>query len=259
MSKPPKTVRLERRLTRRMIQVQAVVLLLFFGVVVFPLAIYPALRFFGPTRPLDPANTTIFAEAIRTGPIGVPHVEMTRRLSDLLKDRPNAWFYAMTEAGTSVSLGDIPDYYGGLLPSLWTFQAANIRPADTDQSELQLDKHPSELGDVMVASGGGKRIGLASLVGTFWALMSIGILVILSIAAALIIPRVIRRELRGIKLHELCACGRGAEAAANAGGVPAQVIDRPVTACAFERASREVVSRNQCGDRVLAAKGMASR
>jgi signal transduction histidine kinase len=199
MSDPSKTVRLERRLTRRMIQVQAVVLLLFFGVIAFPLAVYPALRYLGPARPLDPANTAAFAEALRRAPDGTIRVEMTPRLAELVKERPEAWFYATTETGNSASLGDIPRFYDGMLPSLWAFQAANIRPADSEFSELQLDRHHSVLGDVMVASGSGRRIGVASILGTAWALSSIGILLLLSAAAALVIPRVIRRELRGIK------------------------------------------------------------
>lgn len=200
MTRPGKPVVLERRLTRRMIQVQAVAILLFFGAVVFPLAISPVLNFLGPSRPLDPANTTIFAEAIRLNPDGSARVELTPKLQDLIKQYPEVWFLATTQTGVTASLGEIPAYYHQLGASLWSFEAVDVRPRpDAGISGLQLARHESAVGDVMVASGGGRTIGVASLVGAFWAFFSIGMLAILTIAAAIIIPRVIRRELRGLK------------------------------------------------------------
>ena len=103
MSAPDKPIRLERRLTRNMILVQAVVLLLFFSVIALPLAVYPALRYLGPNKPLDPANTTIFAEAIRANANGTGRVEMTPRLDELVREHPRAWFYATTASGTKIS------------------------------------------------------------------------------------------------------------------------------------------------------------
>lgn len=200
MTRKPKIVRLERRLTRRMIQVQAVALLLFFALVVFPLGIYPALSFLGASRPLDPNNTSIFAEAIRLAPDGSASVETTPKLRELSAQQPEVWFIATTEAGLEVSFGEMPDYYEQLHGSLWSFESVSIRPRPgAELSGLQLDSQKSAIGDVMVASGGGRTIGVASLVGAFWALVSIGLLAITTIAAAIIIPRVIRRELRGIK------------------------------------------------------------
>lgn len=200
MTRKPKLVRLERRLTRRMIQVQAVALLLFFALVVFPLGIYPALSFLGASRPLDPGNTNTFAEAIRLAPDGSARVETTPKLRELAAEHPEVWFLATTEAGLEVSFGTMPDYYDQLRASLWQFESVNIRARPgAELSGLQLDRHQSAIGDVMIASGGGRTIGVASLVGAFWALVSIGLLAITTIAAAIIIPRVIRRELRGLK------------------------------------------------------------
>jgi signal transduction histidine kinase len=199
MIRKPKIVRLERRLTRRMIQVQAVALLLFFVLVVFPLGIYPALRFIE-APPLDPGNAEIFAEAIRPAQSGGAEVEMTPKLKQLIADKPGVWFLASTEAGVSVSLGKIPVFYDELNTALWEFASVDVRPrAGSPVDALQLERHRSQIGDVMVASGGGRTIGVVSFVAGFWALFSLALLAITTIAAAIIIPRVIRRELRGLK------------------------------------------------------------
>lgn len=199
MTRKPKIVRLERRLTRRMIQVQAVALLLFFALVVFPLGIYPALRFID-APPLDPGNPETFADAIRPAPGGGAQVEMTPKLKQLIADKPGVWFLASTEAGTKVSYGKIPVFYDELDTALWEFASVDVRPRPGSPVDaLQLERHKSQIGDVMVASGGGRTIGVVSFVAGFWALFSLALLAITTIAAAIIIPRVIRRELRGLK------------------------------------------------------------
>ena len=199
MTRKPKIVRLERRLTRRMIQVQAVALLLFFALVVFPLGIYPALRFID-APPLDPGNSATFAEAIRPAAGGGAEIEMTSKLKQLIADRPAVWFVAATEAGTEVSYGKMPIYYEELHGELWQFASVDVRPRAGSQADgLQLEKHQSQIGDVMVVSGGGRTIGVVSFVAGFWALFSLALLAITSIATTIIIPKVIRRALRGLK------------------------------------------------------------
>ena len=164
MIRKPKIVRLERRLTRRMIQVQAVALLLFFALVVFPLGIYPALRFID-APPLDPANGETFADAIRPAPDGGAQVEMTSKLKQLIADKPGVWFVASTEAGIKVSYGKIPIFYDELDTALWEFASVDVRPrAGSPVDALQLERHRSQIGDVMVASGGGRTIGVLSFV-----------------------------------------------------------------------------------------------
>ena len=61
-------------------------------------------------------------------------------------------------------------------------------------------------------------------------------------------------ETFGVEPHEFRACRRSAEAAADARGVPAQVLDRAVAARPFKRARRKVVACHQRGDRLLAAE-----
>lgn len=196
-----KSVLLERRLTRRMVQLQAVILVLFFGFVVFPLGVLPAFSIFGAARPQDPANTETFAEAITVGPNGTLGVEVTPKLATLVERHPEAWFYARTAEGISVSYGEIPKAYSSILDSLWSFKVGMIQPGrDSDLSALQFAKHGSAAGPVMVASGAGATISsIASLVATFWTAISVGLFLVLSIAAVLIVPRIIRRELRGLK------------------------------------------------------------
>lgn len=199
MTRKPKLVRLEWRLTRRMIQVQAAALLLFFALAVFPLGIDPVLKVID-APPLDPANAVTFAEAIRPIEGGGAEVEMTPALKKLIADKPEVWFLAATETGTEVSHGKMPAYYQELHGSLWEFASVDVRPrAGSAADGLQLERHQSRIGDVMVVSGGGRTVGVVSFVASFWALFSLTLLAITAVAAAIIIPRVIRRELRGLK------------------------------------------------------------
>lgn len=192
---------LERRLTRRMVQLQAVILVLFFAFVVFPLGVLPAFSIFGAARPQDPANTETFAEAITLGPDGSLGIEVTPKLEALVSRHPDAWFYARTSEGASISYGEIPKAYSSLLESLWSFKVGMIQPGrDSELSSLQFAKHDSVAGPVMVASGAGATISsIASIIASFWTAISVALFVVLSIAAVLIVPRIIRRELRGLK------------------------------------------------------------
>jgi signal transduction histidine kinase len=196
-----KSALLERRLTRRMVQLQAVILVLFFGFVVFPLGVLPAFSIFGAARPQDPANTEIFAEAITVEPGGALGVEVTPKLEALVERHPKAWFYAGTAAGNSVSYGEIPSAYSSILDSLWSFKVGMIQPGrDSDMSSLQFAKRESAAGPVMVASGAGPTVSsVPSIIASFWTAISVALFAVLSIAAVLIVPRLIRRELRGLK------------------------------------------------------------
>ena len=201
MSARPRSALLERRLTRRMVQLQAVILVLFFGFVVFPLGVLPAFSIFGAARPQDPANTETFAEAVTMGPDGVLGIEVTPRLAALVERHPGVWFYARTAAGTAVAYGEIPPAYASILESLWSFKVGMIQPGrDSDLSSLQFAKRDSVAGPIMVASGAGATISsVGALVASFWTAISVALFVVLSIAAVLIVPRLIRRELRGLK------------------------------------------------------------
>jgi signal transduction histidine kinase len=196
-----KAVLLERRLTRRMIQLQAIILVLFFAVVVFPLGVMPAFSVFGAARPQDPANTEAFAEAITLGLDDKLGVEITPKLAAIVERHPEAWFYARTSYGTAVSYGEVPRAYASILKSLWSFKVGMIQPGhDSELSSLQFARRDSVAGPVMVASGGGTTISsIPSLIATFWTGISVGLFLVLSIGAVLIVPRIIRRELRGLK------------------------------------------------------------
>lgn len=222
-----------------MVSMQAIALLLFFCLVVFPIAVLPALTASEQIAPLDPANTAIFAEAIVDAGSQL-QVEPTGRLNALIADAPGAWFYASTLDGRSVSYGQVPSAYADLLSSLKIFEGGMIRPArDSGLSTLQLDKHDSAAGQLIVASGGGRPIGVASLISLIWAVVSLALLLVLSIAAAVIVPRVVRREMRGLK----SAAEQAKRIDINARGTRLPTVDVPEEVRALVDAVNEGLER----------------
>lgn len=218
---------------------QAIALLLFFCLVVFPIAVLPALTASEQIAPLDPANTAIFAEAIVDAG-GQLRVEPTSRLKALATDAPAVWFYASTLDGRSVSFGQVPSEYADLLSSLQIFEGGMIRPGrDSGLSTLQLDKHDSAAGQLIVASGGGRPIGVASLISLIWAVVSLALLLVLSIAAAVIVPRVVRREMRGLK----SAAEQAKRIDINARGTRLPTVDVPEEVRALVDAVNEGLER----------------
>ena len=191
---------LERQLTRRMIQVQLVALTLFFFVGVVPFTIYPALDYIGNAKPLDPNATLIFARSLQPDGAGGIKVVETKDLRELVEDYPDVWFYARTPDGANAGIGQVPAQYQLIEATMWYVDSMEIRLAhDVEGSSVLLRPETSPAGPVMVMTGAGPVVGLAALVRELSATLALGTIAVLILASIIAIPRVVRRELRGIE------------------------------------------------------------
>ena len=191
---------LERQLTRRMIQVQLVALGLFFFVGVVPFTIFPALDYIGNAHPLDPAATMIFAKSLEPDGLGDLKVTQTKELTELVRDYPDIWFYARTAGGANASEGVIPAPYREIERTMWYVDSMEIRLAhDVEGSSVLMRPEQSAAGPVMVMTGAGPVLGLAALVRKLSATLALATIAVLILASVIAIPRVVRREMRGIQ------------------------------------------------------------
>lgn len=200
MTQTVKAEKLERRLGRRIVQIQAVALLLFFGVVIIPLAVIPAMTAFNGNTPLDPLNTANLASAIQRNAAGKLTFDATHpSAASLIADAPNVWFYAETPSGEVLTYGNIPPAYRPIIDLLGELDTGMISPnSQSVLSTMQIWSHKTDVGEIVIASGDGRKFWLLSFVSVIWGVVSFLLLVVLSVAAAVIVPRVVRSELSGI-------------------------------------------------------------
>jgi len=190
---------LERKLTRRMIQVQTIALVLFFGLGLFPILVLPTLRFLGDSQPLDPTTTRIFAKSLVEIDGDAINFTTTPELQRLLDENPKIWFYARTLAGQSAELGAVPPLYREHVGDLWALEMLEVRMADGGEGAVLVRPEQSAVGMVRVMTGDGPVIGVAKVITHIYSLIVIGTTGLLFLASIIAIPRVVRWEMRGLK------------------------------------------------------------
>lgn len=193
-----KTNRLERKLTFRMVQVQTLALLLFFGACVFPLVVYPIYRELGDAKTLDITVSEPFAQSLRAADGGTIVVTPTKALQQLIAIYPDIWFHARTEAGAAVSIGAMPPVYRAIAETSWDFESFDARTLNSGKGGIGLRTEPSPVGMVRVMTGNGPVISAANIIGLVLVALAAGIAVTVVIVSAVVIPIVVRREMRGL-------------------------------------------------------------
>lgn len=194
-----KTNRLERKLTYRMAQVQVLALLLFFGACVFPLAIYPIFKELGDSKTLDTTVISLFAESLEHGEEGAIAVRPSDGLKQLLDEFPDVWFYARTEYGATAQLGEMPPIYRQIAERSWSFEAFDARMLESGKGGVGLRTVQSPIGAIRVMTGDGPVVIAANIIGFFVGALALGIAIIVVFVSAVVIPLVVRREMRGLK------------------------------------------------------------
>lgn len=196
---PVKTNRLERKLTFRMAQVQVLALLFFFGACVFPFVIYPIFKELGNSKTLDTTVTELFAASLRMTDGDVLAIEPTDGLKQLVSEFPDIWFYARTEDGTTAVLGEVPQIYRDIAEQSWTFEGFDARMLDSGKGGMGLRTVRSPVGVLRVMTGDGPVVVAANIIGFFIGALALGIAIIVVFVSAVVIPLVVRREMRGLK------------------------------------------------------------
>jgi signal transduction histidine kinase len=190
---------LERKLIFRMAQVQVLALLLFFGLCVFPLVIYPIFKEIGDTQSLDTTVADHFASSLRPGPDNTIVTETSAGLEQLAQDFPRIWFYGQARSGASTTFGEGPAIYREIAEQVWAYEGLDARMASDSEGGIGLRTVMSSVGEVRVLTGNGPAVSATSIIGWLLSALAVGITLVVVIVSAVVIPLVIRREMRGIK------------------------------------------------------------
>lgn len=190
---------LARKLTRKMIQVQLITLALFFGLGVFPTVVAPVIDFLGDAQPLDPKVTATFAHSIVDVEGDQINYVATRDLEQLRAQTPGIWFLARTQSGATAVLGNVPDMYREIEDHLWLLEAVEVRTTDPAYGSLLVRTEQSPVGTVRVMTGGGPTVGVAGIIKRVSGTLALAIVFVLGLASAITIPRIVRREMRGLQ------------------------------------------------------------
>ncbi|OYW98481.1 MAG: hypothetical protein B7Z15_22085, partial [Rhizobiales bacterium 32-66-8] len=122
---------------------------------------------------------------------------------DLTEDAaayPALWFYATDIDGNSVQRGNIPEDVDRLLEDLPRLNSANIADIGTTGAPAAIvRRHDSDAGRLWIITGGGPEIRLKSAFGAFTNPIFLGLLSLLTFVSFLVIPLIVRHQLRGVE------------------------------------------------------------
>lgn len=190
---------LARKLTRRMIHVQLITLGLFFGFGVFPTVISPVVDFLGDAQPLDPRATMAFAHSLVDVDGNQINYVASPELDAMRAEYPNIWFYARTQSGAWAGAGEVPKIFQSIENDLWLLESVEVRTATPNYGSLLVRTEQSPVGTVRIMTGGGPVVGVAALIKKVSGMLALTIVALLVLASAITIPRIVRREMRGLK------------------------------------------------------------
>ncbi|PHR25387.1 MAG: two-component sensor histidine kinase [Hoeflea sp.] len=136
------------------------------------------------------------ANAIVIGESGNWQLVMGDDLATVATDYPDFWFHAYDSFGQSVQFGELPDRLLTMMGALKSVRSANVSGLGPNEDMVAiLRRRDGVRGPIWIAAGNGPEIGIISAFGNP---IFIGLLLLLSVISFLIIPRIVRRDLRGI-------------------------------------------------------------
>jgi signal transduction histidine kinase len=185
---------LRARLTIYLVLVQAIALVAF----IFAASI-PMTNLMSSEQGLDDSVIQSFAESVqRRGPRQldlVPSEDLIR----LTAEHPVMWFYAADANGTSVQLGDIPEWMAPLIAGLTRLHSADIGDMDVPgQPATIVRRHDSPAGLLWVATAGGPDTPLRAVFAAAGGPMYLQLLALLTAVSFLVIPLIVRLQFRGV-------------------------------------------------------------
>ncbi|NMG38386.1 sensor histidine kinase [Chelativorans sp. ZYF759] len=170
---------------------QALVLIAFTAI-----AAVPIYRFLSEELRYETDIIDDIASAIVVGEDGRWQLVMGDDLAEDATDYPDLWFYALDANGHSLQWGEIPDRLLTMVDALKTVRSANISGLGPNEDLVALlRRHEGAMGRIWIVVGNGPEIGIRSAFGNP---VFVGLLCLLTLASFLIIPKIVRGELRGI-------------------------------------------------------------
>ncbi|MBU1337104.1 MAG: HAMP domain-containing histidine kinase [Alphaproteobacteria bacterium] len=185
---------LRARLTWRMVLMQALVLMAFSSVVAIPIV-----KLVSEDQGLDAGVIENIADSVQRSADGGLQLVLDDDILEEAAEYPNLWFYATDIDGNSVQFGEMPERASNLLDDLPRVNSANfvdIGPAEAAAAIVR--RHDSAAGQLWIITGGGPEVRLKIIFTVFREPIFLGLLTMLTLVSFLVIPVIVRQQLRGV-------------------------------------------------------------
>lgn len=181
-------------LTRNMIILQAIVVF-----ALPPVAAIPIVKLIADEQGLDEGVIQTIASAVRRAPDGTLQLADSPPLADLRSNYPHFWFFATDGKANSVNAGNVPVETDGLVENLSRVNSANVSDIGSAETPVAIiRRHDSEAGALWIITGGGPPVGLNVLIEAFSSPIFGALLLLLTAASLLVIPRFVKHQLKGL-------------------------------------------------------------
>ena len=188
---------LRAKLTWRMVVMQALVLLAFTSV-----AAIPIVKLISEEQGLDEGVIDDIGDSIQRNASGGLELVPEDDLQEVAAEYPTLWFYATDADGNSVQMGDIPARIVPMLVGLTRLNSANIADiGETGSDEASvaiMRRHDSDAGRLWIITAGGPEIRLKVIFAAVGNPFFLGLLFLLTLVSFLVIPLIVRHQLRGV-------------------------------------------------------------
>jgi len=232
---------LSKLLTRRMLVIQLATLSFFFAMILLPVFVLPAVVGTRSIQPLDPSAVQIAARSIRYDAGGELALDVQPDLEALTAKYPKLWFMAISTADDQdVRYGPVPKEGDAMRPALKDIISLQVMLETTeDNPGLLVRTVDKPGGQIKVALGGGPVINVSAILQALTLSLMAATLIVLAVVSAVFVPRLIRRELRG-----LSAAAESAESiGANARGQRLSETNLPAEVLTLVHAINEALAR----------------
>ena len=189
--KPPS---LRRALTRQMIWTQTLVLTLF-----TLLAAVPILNVVSREQGLDAAIIDDIGRSVSQGETGSLEISPNSGLSKVIANYPDFWFYVVDAQGDVAQRGEVPHEIKNIAINLTRISSANISDIGAPDTTLAIIRqYQSGDGHLWIVTAGGPLIGWKMIGVAFANPIFLGLLFLLTVVSLVVVPLVVRRNLRGV-------------------------------------------------------------
>lgn len=183
-----------------MIVVQMITLASFFGLILIPVIIVPLLSGVKNVHPPDPRLVDIIQRSISFPPGGKLVVDPEDELTALAETHPDFWYQASTKDGQIARFGPVPPEVVASSSSLEDIVSMQVIIETESESPpaIMMRTVQKPGGPVQVSLGGGPTLGLSAIIQGVTIFLMVATFIVLALASGFSIPRLIRRELRGL-------------------------------------------------------------
>jgi two-component system sensor histidine kinase TctE len=146
----------------------------------------------------DETITPVIARTIARQADGHLVIRMTPELAELRAESPNFWFMAEDDLGQSVTFGQVPKEYAGLVGTLRHLSYGQMRDRSPPyRLSVVIRREVGSAGAVTIL-GHGKLTGLTAVVVMASNLFSIPVFLLLALISLIVTPWIVRRSLAGV-------------------------------------------------------------